>query len=157
MPRMDDLDRELLVALVGDGRLTYQQLAARVHLSANSTAERVRRLRRSGVVSGYHAELDLRALGRTLSSLTDVKLKDEIDRRRFERDLAHVPQVLDAIHTTGEYDYQIRISSTGTDDLELVIDELRRLGAREVHSRIVLGEVRYDPTRLLAGRLPGPA
>ena len=99
---MDDIDRHLLEALIDDGRLSYQQLAAQVHLSSNSTADRVRRLRQTGVLEGFHAELNLAALGRTLHSLTDIKLKESIDRHEFERDLNGVPQVLSAIHTTGE-------------------------------------------------------
>lgn len=146
---LDRTDQELITELVHQARLTYQELARAVHLSANSTAERVRRLVRDGVISGFHAELDLAAIGRTLGALTDVKLKDEVDRTDFERDLVHLPQVLDAIHTTGEYDYQLRVASTGTEDLETVVDALRRMGAREVHSRIILGQVRYDPTRLI--------
>lgn len=146
---MDDIDRSLLLALVDDGRLSFQQLAATVHLSANSTADRVRRLRQSGVIAGYHAELDLAALGHTLRSLTDIKLKEIIDRREFERDLDGVPQVQSAVHTTGEFDYQLRILCTNTEELQDVIDVLRRLGARDIQSRIVLGEVRYNPARLL--------
>jgi Lrp/AsnC family leucine-responsive transcriptional regulator len=136
-------------ALVRDGRLSYQQLAAVVHLSATSTAERVRRLHASGVLSGYHAELDVGVLGRTLHALTDVRLKETCARVDFERALVDVPQVLNALHTTGEYDYQLRVVSSGTAELESVVDSLRRIGAREAHSRIVLGEVRFDPTRLL--------
>jgi Lrp/AsnC family leucine-responsive transcriptional regulator len=146
---MDQVDRELVTALVRDGRLTYQELARIVHLSANSTADRVRRLQGSGVIAGYHAQLEMAALGRTLAALSDIKLKDEIDRRDFERHLVEVPQVLSAIHTTGEYDYQVRLACTDTDDLESVVDDLRWLGAREIHSRIVLGEVVFDPTRIL--------
>jgi Lrp/AsnC family transcriptional regulator, leucine-responsive regulatory protein len=146
---MDDLDRELVTALAHDGRLTYQELARIVHLSANSTADRVRRLQQSGVISGYHAKVDLATLGHSLAALSDIKLKDEIDRRDFERHLVEVPQVLSATHTTGEYDYQLRLSCTGTEDLESVVDDLRWLGAREIHSRIVLGEVVLDPTRML--------
>lgn len=146
---MDGLDRELATALVRDGRLTYQELARMVHLSANSTADRVRRLQQNGVIVGYHAELSLSALGRGLAALTEVKLKDEIDRRDFERHLVQLPQVLSATHTTGEFDYQLRLACTDTADLERVVDDLRWLGAREVESRIVLGEVSFDPTRAL--------
>jgi Lrp/AsnC family leucine-responsive transcriptional regulator len=145
---VDDIDRELIRLLVADGRLTYQQLAQEVHLSANSTADRVRRLQATGVISGYHAELDLAHLGRTLIALTDVKLRDAEARRSFESDLDGVPEVLSAVHTTGEYDYQLRIASTGTTDLEAVLDTLRRLGAAEHHSRIVLSERIYPPARL---------
>jgi len=146
---MDDIDRALLMALVDDARLSYQQLAAQVHLSANSTADRVRRLRQSGVLAGYHAELNLAALGYTLHSLTDAKLKEARDRRDFEDELRGVPQLLSAVHTTGEFDYQLRIVSTSTNELESVGDTLRQLGARDIQSRIVLGEVRYNSARLL--------
>jgi Lrp/AsnC family leucine-responsive transcriptional regulator len=147
---VDDIDRELLTALIADGRLTYQQLASRVLLSANSTAERVRRLRQAGVLAGVHAELDLASIGRTLQALTDLKLRDSVARQDFEASLGEVPQVQSAVHTTGEYDYQLRLACTDTADLQAVVDTVRALGAREVHSRIVLGELRFDPSRLLA-------
>ncbi|MFY9782320.1 MAG: Lrp/AsnC family transcriptional regulator [Acidimicrobiales bacterium] len=146
---MDDIDRSLLVALSEDGRLSYQQLATLVHLSSNSTADRVRRLRQSGVLAGFHAELDLAMLGYTLHSLTDVNLKESADRHEFERDLHGVPQVRSAVHTTGELDYQLRIVSRNTDELQAVLDTLQRLGTRDVQSRIVLGETTYDDARLL--------
>jgi Lrp/AsnC family transcriptional regulator, leucine-responsive regulatory protein len=148
--RTDALDREILTALVHDGRLTFQELARLVHLSANSVADRVRRLQRSGLLSGYHAELDLLSMGRTLLALSDTKLHPEVDRLEFESALESVPQVLAATHTTGEYDYQIRVACTGTRDLEEVVDRLRQMGVREIHSRIVLGEVTFGSERLLA-------
>ncbi|MBO0747610.1 MAG: Lrp/AsnC family transcriptional regulator, partial [Acidimicrobiaceae bacterium] len=144
----DSLDRELATALVHDGRLTYQELARLVHLSANSTADRVRRLQQNGVILGYHAELSMAALGRGLGALSDIKLKDEIDRRDFERHLVELPQVVSATHTTGEFDYQLRLACTNTADLEELVDDLRWLGVREIQSRIVLGEVVFDPTRV---------
>jgi Lrp/AsnC family transcriptional regulator, leucine-responsive regulatory protein len=146
---MDEIDRALRVALSDDGRLSYQQLAALVHLSANSTADRVRRLRQSGVLAGFHAELDLAALGHTLHSLTDINLKESVDRHEFERALNGVPQVLSAVHTTGELDYQLRIVSRNTDELQSVLDTLQKLGTRDVQSRIVLGETTYEASRLL--------
>lgn len=148
--KLDDLDRTIVAALVGDGRLSFQELARAVHLSPNSTADRVRRLVRGGLISGFHAELDLAALGVSLLATSDCKLRSEVDRVEFEAGLAEVPQVLAAIHTTGEYDYQIRLACTGTKDLEDVVDHLRALGVREIHSRIVLSERHFDPSRLLA-------
>lgn len=146
---MDSIDRTLLMALVDDGRLSYQQLAKEVHLSPNSTADRIRRLRQSGVLVGFHAEIGLEALGHSLQSLTDIKLRESVDRRQFERDLERVPQVLSAIHTTGEFDYQLWTANANTDELQSVIDALRELGARDIQSRIVLGEIRFNAARLL--------
>jgi Lrp/AsnC family leucine-responsive transcriptional regulator len=146
---MDDIDRTLLMSLVEDGRLSYQQLANQVHLSANSTADRIRRLRQRGVLAGVHAEIGLEALGHSLQSLTDIKLRESVDRRQFERDLEGVHQVLSAIHTTGEFDYQLWTANANTDELQTVIDILRELGARDIQSRIVLGEIRFNAARLL--------
>ncbi|MGA7834336.1 MAG: Lrp/AsnC family transcriptional regulator [Acidimicrobiales bacterium] len=146
---MDDIDRALMVALSDDARLSYQQLASIVHLSSNSTADRVRRLRQSGVLGGFHADIALDVLGYTLLALTDVNLKESVDRHEFEQSLEGVPQVLSAIHTTGELDYQLRIVCSGTDELQSVLDTLQRLGTRDVQSRIVLGERNYGATRLL--------
>jgi Lrp/AsnC family leucine-responsive transcriptional regulator len=146
---VDDLDAQIVRALVTDARLTFQQLAALVHLSPTSTAERVRRLQRTGTISGYHAQIDLTRIGYSLRAVSDVKLKETTARTDFEAALDAVPEVQSAIHTTGEFDYQLELVTAGTDGLEGVIDTLRRIGVRECQTRIVLGTVRYDPTRLL--------
>ncbi|ATL68135.1 Lrp/AsnC family transcriptional regulator [Nocardia terpenica] len=147
---MDDIDRDLLGALVRDGRMTYQELARAVRLSANAVAERIRRLRHSGLLRGYHAELDLGVLGRTLIALTDVRLRDDVSGRDFEQSLHAVPQVVSAAHTTGEYDYQLRIACTDPAELEHVVDILKHgHGARQLRSRVILSEIDLDPSRLL--------
>jgi Lrp/AsnC family leucine-responsive transcriptional regulator len=147
---LDDLDRRILSVLVNDGRATYQEIARAVRLSANATAERVRRLRESGVLRGYRAELDLAALGRGLVSLSDVRLREDTLNSDFQRELHVVPQIVTAVRTTGEYDYQLRVVCTGTEELEEVVERLKREhGVRDVRSRIVLREIELDPTRSL--------
>lgn len=148
---MDDIDRELLGLLLADGRATYQELAAKVRLSANTTAERVRRLRRSGVISGYHAELDLAALDRSLVMITDIRLRDDVLSEDFQRGLTRVPQVVAAAHTTGEYDYQLRIACRDAAEFERVADQLKRHhGVRESRSRLLLRELPLGVDRMLA-------
>jgi DNA-binding Lrp family transcriptional regulator len=98
---------------------------------------------------GIHAQIGLAALGYSLPSLTDIKLRESVHRRQFERDLEGVPQVLSALHTTGDFDYQLRTANASTDELQSVIDILRELGVRDVQSRIVLGETQFSAARLL--------
>ena len=148
--RLDAIDRALLTLLAADGRATYHDLARQVRLSANATADRIRRLRRDGLLRGYTADIDLRRLGMTLYALTSIRLREGVDRRRFERDLATLPQVLYAAHTTGPYDYELRIGCGSPEELEAVVDRLKdRCGVREANSRVVLGEVELDPLRVL--------
>jgi Lrp/AsnC family leucine-responsive transcriptional regulator len=151
--RLDALDRDILSVLVPDGRATYLDVARRVRLSANAVADRVRRPRERGVIRGYRADLDLAAVGRTLVALTDVRLREGTDGRDFEAGLARIPAVQWAAHTTGEYDYQLRVACLNTAELEEVVETLKRdHGARELRSRIVLREVALDPTRCLGPR-----
>ena len=63
---IDKIDREILSILQTDGRIAWQTLGDRVHLSPNAVAERVRRLTRTGVIKGFRAEINQAALGRTL-------------------------------------------------------------------------------------------
>lgn len=148
---LDRLDREILAVLARDGRATYQEVSHEVRLSANAVADRIRRLRTQGLIRGYRADLDLARIGRTLAALTDVNLRDGVDNREFEASLQRLPQIAGAAHVTGEYDYQLRILCTGTDELEAVVETLKRdHGVRALRSRIVLREVELDPTRALS-------
>jgi Lrp/AsnC family transcriptional regulator, leucine-responsive regulatory protein len=147
---MDQIDRNLLAALLADGRATYRDLGRTVRLSPNTVADRVKRLQRSGVLTGFRAELDLTALGRSLTLLSDVRLRDGADRGEFERGLSAVPQVVSAMHITGEYDYELRIACAHATEFQSVIDLLKRdHGVRELRSRLVLGEVPLGPAGLL--------
>lgn len=151
MPVLDRIDREILTLLLGDARLTYQDLARSVRLSANTVADRVRRLRASDVIRGYHAALDLAVLGHGLTMLSDVRLLERTDRAEFERGLLDVPHVVAAMRLTGEYDYQLRIACSDPADFESVVDRLKRdHGVRELRSRLLLHEVDLGPDRLLA-------
>ena len=150
MDRIDRIDRQLLALLVGDGRATYQELGRQVRLSANTVAERVRRLRTSGAIDGYRAELNPEAFGRGLHMISDIRLRETINRRAFEEQLHEVPQVIGAMRVTGEYDYQLRLACIDAHEFETVIDRLKAdLGVREARSRLMLHEVPLGPERLL--------
>ncbi len=148
---MDRLDRDILAVLMRDGRATWQEVGRAVRLSPNATADRVRRLREEGVLQGYRAILNLEALGVLVTTLTDVQLRDGYSTREFERGVHALPQVLGAVRVTGDYDFQLRLATTGTAELGEVIDILKTdHGVRTSRTRLVLGDVPLDPERLLA-------
>src|SRR4051812_7354510 len=66
---VDAVDRRLLAELQADARLSYNELSRRVNLSAPAVAERVRRLHEAGVITGYHAHVDLSRAGRQATAL----------------------------------------------------------------------------------------
>ena len=147
---MDAIDRSLLRLLHQDARATYQELGKAVRLSANTVADRVRRLRAGGVVRAFRADLDPGALGRHLLMVSDVRLREGADRAAFERGLADVPQVVSGSRLTGEYDFQLRLACVDPREFEGVVDRLKtEHGVRELRSRLVLHDLDLDPSRLL--------
>ena len=112
---LDRTDREILNILREDGRIPWQLLGQRVHLSANAAAERVRRLQRRGVVTGFGARVDPAALGRTLEAVVEVRAADGdlFSRAVLERD-----EVTWMAHVTGRFDFQLHVACDGTKGLD---------------------------------------
>jgi Lrp/AsnC family transcriptional regulator, leucine-responsive regulatory protein len=139
---LDALDREILGHLVNNARISYRELGDRVSLSANATAERVRRLREAGVISGFRAVLDPGAAGRNLVALIDVRLEGPGETGRFERLLQSVEEITDAAHVTGRFDYQLRVACHDVADLDAIIRTLKtKGGVVETDTRLALRTV----------------
>lgn len=152
MRHLDRIDRELVRVLSADGRATFSELGQHVRLSANTVAERVRRLQREGVIGGFSAVIDEKALGKHIGVLSDIQLRDGVERVAFAEALTHVPQVIGALRLTGVYDYQLHIVCADTVELEGVIELLKRdHGVQAVNSRLILREVPVDKAKLLQG------
>lgn len=116
---LDRIDREIVAALSNNARLTNKELAARVGLAPSSCLERFRRLVRDGVLRGFHAEVDPRALGLGLEAMISVRLKQHT-RESFEAFRAHVqtlPEVLDAYHVAGANDFLVHVRVADADRL----------------------------------------
>ena len=145
MNDMDPIDRDILRHLVEDGRATYQELSRAVRLSANTVAERVRRMRSSGAILGYRAQLDPVALGRPLAMISEIRLGETVVRREFEAGLGDVPQVVSGSRLTGDYDYELRLACRDATEFESIVDRLRQdHGVIAIRSRMVLHDLQVD-------------
>ena len=108
---MDDIDRRIIDAVQGDGRITINDLATRVGLSPSPCARRIRLLEESGVIKGYTAIIDQRKVGLPISAFASIKLERqrEEDLDRFAKAVAIWPEVVDCYLMTGQRDYLLRI------------------------------------------------
>ncbi|QUQ67242.1 Lrp/AsnC family transcriptional regulator [Kutzneria sp. CA-103260] len=139
---MDAIDRTILGELIRDGRVSYRDLAARVSLSPTATAERVRRLVEAGVIDGFHAEINLAALGRPLQAFIDVRLSPGVDHGELEAGLLGLPAVLSGTHVTGRWDYTLTVACRDVAELdELVMALPRGHGVIESNTRLRLREL----------------
>jgi Lrp/AsnC family leucine-responsive transcriptional regulator len=156
---MNKIDGEILRILQVDGRRSYTDIGASVHLSANAVADRVRKMTKSGVIRSVQAVVDPAALGMTIEAQIDVKLRPTTSADAFEKAIRQLPQVMTATLLTGSFDYALRVACVDRSDLAAVTEFIRnKAGAQETYSRIILREVRLDdsPPKLTSRAAAAP-
>ena len=118
---LDETNLRLLGELQTDGRIGFAELGRRVGMSAPAVAERVSRLERAGVITGYRAELDPAALGYPVSAI--VRIRPSPGQLQRVRDVAaESPEVAECHRITGDDCYLMRLHLRSIDDLEEILD-----------------------------------
>ncbi|WP_329385963.1 Lrp/AsnC family transcriptional regulator [Streptomyces sp. NBC_01351] len=137
---MDRLDREILGILQEDARISYRDLGIRVGLSANATADRVRRMRREGVIRGFTVVVDPAADTRGgLVVFIDLTLRQDTTNEEFEQQVVKLPGITEVVHVTGEYDYLVRARAADPAALDALLRRLKReAGVAQSSTRIAL-------------------
>ena len=143
---MDDIDRRIIKLLVEDGRTSVTDLADAVHLSLSAASQRLRRLQESGAIEQFTVRLGGPATGRPVEALVDLQLSPGAPWDGIDHALREQEDVVDAVHLTGGFDYQIRIRSRSIQDLDDLLRWLKEsMGVRETSTRIVLHTVEGFP------------
>lgn len=141
MSGLDEIDRRIVAELRRDGRVTVNDLAERIGLSASPTLRRLRRLETAGVIRGYAADVDPVAVDRGFSVWVTARLAvgDPDAQRGFEEGLRAVDAVTEAHHVTGDVDYLIRVDVADLAAYDQVIrNDLARLpGQAHITSYVV--------------------
>ena len=110
---LDAIDRRILAAMQAQGRITYDELAAGVGLSASATLRRVKRLEESGVIAGYVALVAPERVGLGLTAYINVRLAKHSDQgspiEAFTAAIQTWPEVVECAALTGEMDYLLRV------------------------------------------------
>lgn len=149
---LDRFDRRILDILQRDGRISNQDLADRIGLSASPCLRRVRALEEAGIIAGYRALVDARALGLTLMALIHISMDRHTPERfeNFEAAVAALPEVLECLLITGQdADYQLKVIVRDMEAYqELLLNRITRIeGVSGVHSSFVMRRV-VDKTAL---------
>ncbi len=137
---MDDIDRKIIAELQIDGRMSATELSDRVELSLSATSERLRRLRSSGVISGFTVVVDPTAAGRPIQALVDVRLPAAASYSSgLDAAIVGLDGVIDAVHLTGPFDTQLRIAARDVGELDQILAVLKDdVGVQETNTRLVL-------------------
>ena len=124
---LDAIDRRLLELLQADGRMSNADLARTVRMAPSAVFERVRRLERDGVIRGYGAQLDPRALERPLLAFVLVRTDERTGENTAGAELAAVPEVLEVHHVAGQDSYLVKVRVKDPESLCRLLRE--RFGA----------------------------
>ncbi|WP_432543865.1 Lrp/AsnC family transcriptional regulator [Kineococcus sp. SYSU DK002] len=127
-PALDATDHALLEQVQREGRASVADLARAVNLSASATADRLRRLTDSGVITGYSATLDPEALGYAVTAFVRLAYPTG-NYKPFHDLLDTTPEIVEAHHVTGDDCFVLKVLARSMRDLERLTGKLATLGA----------------------------
>ena len=143
---MDAIDRKIIRVLQQDARLTNQDLAAKVGLSASPCLRRVRKLEQDGILAGYTALVDQEKFGLPLNVFVNIRLEKPSPKtiRAFETAIENIDAVVECYLMTGNRDYLLRVVSSDLKSYEhLVRDRLTTIpGVLSLESSFAFGQVK---------------
>jgi Lrp/AsnC family leucine-responsive transcriptional regulator len=147
---MDDVDRQLVGSLLVDARASWAELGRVVGLSAPSVADRVARLERDGVITGYHAAVSPAQVGLGVSALVGVYQQEGTDAERLVDALRTITEIEDCWFVAGDEELMVRLRVADVDALERALSRLRQVkGVSRTRTTVVLS-TRWE------GRFPLP-
>ncbi|MDB2369174.1 Lrp/AsnC family transcriptional regulator [Octadecabacter sp.] len=143
---LDQFDRRILRLLTQDGRMSITRLSEEISLSANATSERLRRLQRDGIITGFHARVSPEAMGQKLTCFVEVKLdrvaEDVFDA--FAKAAKASNEIEECYLTAGGFDYLLKTRHRDMDDFRRFLTGtlLRLPGVRETHTFTVMEAIK---------------
>ncbi|QZP37836.1 Lrp/AsnC family transcriptional regulator [Halobaculum magnesiiphilum] len=137
---LDDTDREILRILQEDARTPFSEVARRIDMSSATVHDRVSRMEEAGVLRGYRAEVDPKALGYGVSAFVGLRVQQGHEEDALET-LREVEGVREVHLTTGEYDVMLRVYAESTDDLrDLMFGQIATMdGFDRSQTMVILG------------------
>jgi Lrp/AsnC family leucine-responsive transcriptional regulator len=143
---LDKLDRSILGILQQEGRISMKDLGERVGLSITPCIERVRRMERDGVITGYYARVDPASVGAKLLVFVEITLnqKSALAFEQFRREVLRIPEVQECHLVSGDFDYLIKARIHEMAEYrKLLGDMLLQLpGAAQSKSYVVMEEIK---------------
>lgn len=144
MSALDDLDRQIVLALAKDATRNAGALGRELGLSQPATWRRIKRLQCAGILGARKLDLDKEKLGFGVTVFLGVKLatKGRVSLEDFERAITAIPEIQTVEHVLGMYDYRLRVTARDISDFERVLR--RRImtlpGVGDVEANVLLSE-----------------
>lgn len=137
---IDDVDRSILELLQENARISAAEISRSIGLAQSAVHQRIRKLEESGVVLGYEARVNPRAVGRGLVSFVRVQTGESAVASEITAALVELPEVLEVHRVVGEDCFFVKVRVEGPEALAELLDEkLQRVpGVASTKTTIVL-------------------
>lgn len=139
---LDRIDRNILIEMQTNARITNKALAEKVGLSPSPCLQRVRRLEKLALIGPYHARIDLDQLCRYVEVMATVTLRDHDSSvfLTFEEIVGRIPEVTECVKLSGTFDYLVRFICADIQHYHTVSDDILQALSGKVHfaSHVVL-------------------
>ena len=124
--KIDNFDQKILQLLQQDARISHAEVGRQIHLSQPAVSERIKRLEATGVIRGYRADINPKALGYQITAMIRISTQQG---RPYSEFVARCPEVIDCYTVTGEDGAVMRVLATDVEHLQRVINELNAFGS----------------------------
>ncbi|WP_350349878.1 Lrp/AsnC family transcriptional regulator [Agromyces sp. G08B096] len=143
---LDPIDRRIVAELSRDGRLSVRTLAERVHISRTAAHNRLLHLQQRGVITGFGAQIDRKAIGLSISALVVVRIGD-VPWEDIARKLATLPFVEKVQAVSGDIDIILTVSAPDHEQLsQAILRDIHDLpGVVSTRSHLILAEIPGRP------------
>ena len=130
MSEPDLIDLKILDLLQRHGRMSVTEIGEQVGLSTSPCSERIKRLERKGLITGYHARLDPVQLGRSLLVFIEITLSQKSQQifEKIRREVGLMPEVLECHHVSGNDSYVMQVVARDLPDLERFLADVNAWG-----------------------------
>ncbi len=146
---LEDVDRQICQLLASDGRMSYTDLGKRTGLSTSAVHQRVRRLEQRGVIRGYGASMDFRAVGLPLTAFISIRPIDPSQPDDSPERLAGIDEIEACHSVAGEESYILKVRVAEPSDLETLLARIRTSANVSTRTTIVLSTpYEHRPPRL---------
>jgi Lrp/AsnC family leucine-responsive transcriptional regulator len=139
---IDEKDRQILIILRDNARITNAEIARRVGMAASAVLERVRKLEDRGVIHSYETRLDPRQVGLGLTTFVLVQSGEGLGENAIGERLAKLPQVQEVHFMAGEFCYLLKVRVRDTDALGNLLQTFGRLGVKDTRTMLVLDPIK---------------
>ncbi|HLF56304.1 MAG TPA: Lrp/AsnC family transcriptional regulator [Thermoanaerobaculia bacterium] len=143
---LDERDLQILSILQADARTSNAEIGRCLGVAPSAILERIRKLERRGVIRGYSARIDPRALGRDLLAFVFVQADERPGGEGLGDHLAALPEVQEVHHVAGEDCYLVKVRCASPEQLgRLLKQRLGSLtGVLRTRTTVVLGTVKEE-------------